>query len=223
MVTVSKAVKDILRKQVFLQEAINRDIVSYNSLAKHLRPEVEEEVGKTVKHSAVVMALRRYAEKLEKKKEQISFNYFRETLLKSDICYIAFEESSTTLNKVQELYNEIDIKRGGIFNIIQGNYETGVITNARYKKRFLELLGDEKIINIVDDLVVISLTYSKDFLFTPGVMYNVLRFLAWENINVINLTMTSKELNLVIQRDQAMQCYNILERLVKPYKSQKEE
>lgn len=223
MVTISNAVKDMLSKQVFLQEAINRDIVSFNLLARHLRPDIEQELGKPVKHSAVVMALRRYAEKLEKKKDQVSFNYFRETLIKTDICYIIVEESSTSLNKIQTLSNEIDVKRGGIFNIIQGNYELGVITNQRYKEKLMDLLIDEKILNVVEDLVVISLTYSKDFLFTPGVLYNVLRFLAWENINVVGITLTPKELNLVIQREQTMNCYNILERLVKPQKERHED
>jgi len=220
MATISNAVKDILSRQVFLQEAINRNIASFNLLAKHLRPEIEAELGKTVKHSAVVMALRRYAEKLEKKKEQISFNYFRETLIKTDICYIVIEGSSNSLSKIQTLSDEIDVKRGGIFNIVQGNYELGVITNQRYKEKLLDILSDEKILKVVEDLVVISLTYSKDFLSTPGVLYNVLRFLAWENINIVGTILTLKELNLVIQREQTMNCYNTLERLVKPQKNQ---
>jgi len=148
------------------------------------------------------MALRRYAEKLEMKKDQVSFNYFRETLIKTDICYIVVEESSTSLGKIQTLSDEIDVKRGGIFNIAQGNYELGVITNQRYKEKLLDLLSDEKILKVVENLVVISLTYSKDFLFTPGVLYNVLRFLAWENINIVGTILTLKELNLIIQREQ---------------------
>ena len=220
MVTISNAVKDILSRQVFLQEAINRNIVSFNLLARHLRPDIEKDLGKPVKHSAVVMALRRHSEKLEKKKDQVSFNYFRETLIKTDVCYIVVEESSTSLGKIQTLSDEIDVKRGGIFNIIQGNYEVGVITNQRHKDKLLDLLSNEKILKVVEDLVVISLTYSKDFLFTPGVLYNVLRFLAWENINIVGTILTLKELNLVIQRDQTMNCYNTLERLVKPQKNQ---
>jgi len=142
----------------------------------------------------------------------------RSTLLKTDICYIVVEESSTSLDKIQALYNEVDFKRGGILNVIQGNYEMGIITNQRSKDTLLGLLSDEKILNVIEDLVAISLTYSKDFMFVPGILYNVLRFLTWENINIVGIIMTQKELSLIVSRIDAMNCYNTLERLAKSSK-----
>ena len=219
MVTISHVVQDILNKHVFLQEAVNHGIVSYNKLAADIRPEIEQELGKKVKNNAVVMALRRYSDKLEKKQQKPAFDYFRETLLKTDICYIVVEESPTSLDKIQALYNEVDFKRGGILNVIQGNYEMGIITNQRSKDTLLDLLSDEKILNVIEDLVAISLTYSKDFMFVPGILYNVLRFLTWENINIVGIIMTQKELSLVVSRIDAMNCYNTLERLAKSSKN----
>ena len=215
MVTVSHVVQKLVNDQILLQEAINKNIVSYNLLAKYLRPKIEKEVGRGVKHSAVVMALRRYAGKLENTKKKPVFNYFRETILKTDICYIVLEESAVLLEKILNFYPEIDVKRGGIFNIIQGNYEMGIITNSRYKEKVMELIGDEKILKVIEDLVVVSLTYSKDFLFSPGIMYNVLRFIAWENINIVGIILTPKELNLVILREDTIKCYQTLEKMVK--------
>jgi len=215
MVTVSHVVQKLVKDQILLQEAINKNLVSYNLLAKYLRPKIEKEVGRGVKHSAVVMALRRYAGKLENTKKKPVFNYFRETILKTDICYIVLEESAVLLEKILNFYPEIDVKRGGIFNIIQGNYEMGIITNSRYKEKVMELIGDEKILKVIEDLVVVSLTYSKDFLFSPGIMYNVLRFIAWENINIVGIILTPKELNLVILREDTIKCYQTLEKMVK--------
>ena len=219
MVTISHVVQDILNKQVFLQEAINHNIVSFNKLAENIKPEIEKELGKRVKHNAIVMALRRYAERLETKKEKVSLNYFGEILLKTDICYIVIEESETSIRTIQRLYDEIDFKHGGIFNIMQGNYEISIITNQKYKNKFLDLLSAENILKVVDDLVVISLTYSKDFSSTPGILYNVSRFIAWENINIYNILNTPKELAFIISKKDAMSCYNALERMVKPVKN----
>ena len=70
------------------------------------------------------------------------------------------------------------------------------------------LIKDEK-------LVAISLMYSKDFTYTPGVVYNVSRFIAWENINIINILHTPTELSLVVNEDDAMKCYKTLQKLVK--------
>ena len=219
MVTISHAVKELLNKHVFLQEAINQGIVSYNKLAEHIKPEIEKELSKKVKHNAIVMALRRCAENLEDKQYKTSFGYFKETLLKTDVCYIVIEESEKSLSKLQSLYTDIEFKRGGIFNVIQGNYEVGIVTNQEYKSKLIDLLEGEKILKTVDDLVVISLTYTKDFSFTPGILYNISRFIAWENINILNVLNTPKELSFVISRDDAMRTYHVLEKLVKTSKN----
>jgi hypothetical protein len=212
---MSNQIKDILNKEVFLQEAIGRGIVSYNKLADYIKPELEKKVGKKVKHSTISMAIRRYAEKLEKKQNTISFNYFSETLVKTDICYIIVEESSTALPQIQSIYNKMDLRHGTIFNIVHANYEIGIITNQSMKEKIINELNSQRIKRVVDDLVVISLTYSKDYLKTPGVIYNVSRFLAWENINVYSIWLTTQEFNILISHDDTVRTFSILNKLVK--------
>jgi hypothetical protein len=219
MVTVSQTVMDILNRQVFLQEAISNNIVSYNKLAINIKEEIEKEIGKKVNHNTIVMALRRYSKKLEGKQHKISLNYFREILLKTDICYIIVEESPTALDKIQSLYHKTELKHGKIFNIVHGIYEVNIITNQVYKQKALDNLVDENVLRVIDDLVVISLLYSRDFLLVPGVLYNVLRFLSWENINILSITPTSQELNILVDRKDAIKCYDILERLARSSKN----
>ena len=165
------------------------------------------------------MAIRRHIEKTERKKSQFQIGFFRETLLKTDMCYIIVEESSKALNKIQEIYNKMDLRHGLIFHIVHANYEIGIITNQRAKEMIIEELSDEKIIRVVEDLVVISLTFSKDFLFDPGVIYYVTRFLTWENINIFSLWITSQEFNLLISGEDMMRTYNTLDKLIKKSKS----
>jgi len=221
MVTISQAVKDILDNQVFYQEAIINGIVSFNKLARNIKDDIEKDLGKKVKFNAIVMALRRYAEQLEDKQHKISLNYFREILLKTDICYIIVEESTTALDKIQSLYHKTELRHGRFFNIVHSNYEINIITNQVYKENALDSLMDENVLRVIDDLVVVSLLYSKDYLMIPGVLYNVLRFLSWENINIISITVTSQELNILVERKDAMRCYNVLEKLAQTSKNRK--
>ncbi len=215
MVTVSHVAEKLINDKVYLQEAMNQGVISYNSLATKFKPEIEEELGREVKHSAVVMAIRRYEEKLKKSIGEPSFNYFVETIMKTNMCYIVLRETPSLLPKLFTLYHIIDFKKGSILNIIQGNHEVGVITNERYKKKLLDLLKMETVLIKAEKLVAISLMYSKDFTFTPGVVYNVSRFIAWENINIINILHTPTELSLVVNEDDAMKCYRTLQKLVK--------
>jgi len=215
MVTVSHVVEKLMENKLYLQETMHQGVISCNSLATKFKTEIEDELGKEVKHSAIVMALRRYEEKLSKSIREPSFDYFIETIMKTNITYIVLRETPSLLPKLSTLYHVIDFKKGGILNIIQGNNEVGVITNERYKEKLLDLLKMESVYIKVDNLVSISLMYSKDFTFTPGVVYNVSRFIAWENINIINILHTPTELSLVVNEADAMKCYRILQKLVK--------
>lgn len=209
--SISHIIQDVLKRHVLMQEAINHGIVSFNKLANILKPEIEEELGKQVKHSAVVMALRRSSENLKKFTAQPTFSYSIETI-KTDMCYIVIEQSNGLLTKFEKLYSIIDFKKGGLLNIIQGNYEVAIITNYRYKERVLDILYEEKILDTVDELVSVSLTYSQNFLFTPGILYDVSRFLAWESINTIDIILTKTELSLIIDKKDLHRCYKILGR-----------
>jgi hypothetical protein len=55
-------------------------------------------------------------------------------------------------------------------------------------------------LDTVKDLVSISLIYSGEFLYTPGVIYDVSRFLAWENINVIDFILTKTEMSIILDK-----------------------
>ena len=112
MVTITKTIQAILSQNFFLQEAISHGIVSYNKLADYLKPEIEKSIGNKVKKSSIVTAIRRHIEKTERKKNQFQIGFFRETLLKTDMCYIIVEESSKALNKIQEIYNKMDLRHG---------------------------------------------------------------------------------------------------------------
>jgi aspartokinase len=199
----------------FLQIAIEKNVVSFTLLAKYLRPDIEKELQKKVKPSAVIMALRRYAERLDKKETQFKSHFFRNIILKTDVCYMVIDGSTETLDKLQNVYNELNFQHGDIFNITQGNYEISVITNKKYEDELRDLIGKEKIKQVIDDHISISLLFSQDYSFTPGVLYNISRNIAWENINILSWYQTPTELSLVLHQDDAMKCYDILEKMLK--------
>lgn len=214
MVTVSNIVQKLVDKKVFIQEGIDRGIVSYAGLAKQLQPEVEEELEKPVKRHAIEMALRRYSEQLKKKHKTVSFDYSSDILMKTQICDISVLRSQTLINKLKNLYDVIAFERGDSLNIIQGSNEVSIVTNERYKDKFLNILKDEKVINTEENLVSLTLTFSKDFLYTPGVIFNTTRNISWENINIYEIVSTNTELTFILHKKDAMKTYKALEKLI---------
>lgn len=214
MVTISQITHKLIDKRIYIQEAMNNGIVSYSSLAKKLKLEVEELLEKPVKTHAIEMALRRYAERVKEKHQQIMFDYSSDIIMKTKICDISVSRSPTLIERLKKLYDIITFDKGDILNIIQGSTELSIVTNERYKKKTLEILKNEKILNTEESLVSLTMTFSRDFLYTPGVIFNIIRNIAWENINIYEIVSTNTELTFIIHKKDAMKGYKTLEKLI---------
>jgi len=106
MVTISHIVNKLVDERIYLHEALSKGIASYGSVAKHLRPEVEKELGKEVEHSAIVTALRRYAEKLTTRFNGVKFNTkYSEVNLKTHIIDINVLRTQELFDKLKRFYD----------------------------------------------------------------------------------------------------------------------
>jgi len=214
MVTISHVVQKLVEKRIFIQESMKNNIISYGSLAKQLQPEIEEELGKSVKRHAIEMALRRYSEELQSKHKTVSFDYSSDIIMKTQVCDISVLRSPSLISKIKKFYDIVNFEKGDILNIIHGSHEISLATNERYKQKFLVILKEEKVLNIEENLISLTMTFSKDFLYTPGVIFNIIRNIAWENINIFEIVSTNTELTVIIHKNDAIKGYKALEKLI---------
>jgi len=222
MVTISLIVKKIVSEQPFVEEGLSRGIISVAGLAEELAPKIESELGKKVEHSAVVMALRRFSEEIsESRKKTKDFEYKGEILMKTNVCDFTVVKSSSFLSKLKTLYNLVNFERGDTLNVIVGNNEVSLIINEKYSQKLTQFLKGEKITSKEFDLVALSIIFSEhksftsnDFFHTPGIIFNVVRKLAWESINIYEIVSTMTELTFILSKKDSMKAYNVLQELI---------
>lgn len=214
MVTVAHLVKGMIKDKPFLQEALAKKIISYGNLAEQFLPKIEEELGKKVKHSAVVMALRRYADELENVKAKVKFSYDFEIILKTNLCAIDMQKSKKTAEIMKKLYSLVDYEKGDTLKTISSTYEHSIITNDKYREDVLDILKGEKIITKQSNLVSLTMKMPDNFYDTPGVIFSVVRQLAWENINIYEIISTYSELTVILKEKDSSKAYNCLQELI---------
>jgi len=215
MVTVSHIVNKLVDEKVYLQEAIGKGIASYGSVAKHLKPEIEKELRKEVAHYAIVAALRRYAEKLDVKFKEIKFtNNNSEVNLKTNIIDINVLKTPGLFDKLKRIYDIIKFDKGDILHIIYGRNTASIITNERYKNQICKFLQNERIIDIKEELVALSFAIDKKLVSTPGVLFQIVRNFAWENINIIEIISIDLEMIFIVSEKDAVTGYKALKRLI---------
>ncbi len=212
MDTISNCVKRIIDKKPFLIESMSRGIVSYGNLADIISEDIGMMLDKEVKHSAVVMALRRYGDELKRRdesKETSTIQY--ELLMKTNIFDINLVKTTSVLEKIKKLYNIVTIERGDFLNITLGNNEVSIAISDKYVKQLKELLKDEKVLHELEDMVALTVIFTGDFLHTPGVVFEAVRKLSWNNINVYEIVSTMNELTFVIERSDSINAYEVLQ------------
>lgn len=211
---ISRAVSFIVRQQPPLSEMLARGLANYAAVAAAILPDVERHIGSEASQQAVVMALRRLAERLTLQ-DASSFDFHSEIIMKSPLCDIAVEWSPQLAGILRELYRAVDIKQGDTLHLIHGNYEVSIITNEKHKGMMLKQLAGHRIINVETSLVALSLRFGKEFMHTPGVIAQVMRELAWNAINVFEIVSTYTELILIVADRDATRGYSVLTGLVR--------
>jgi aspartokinase len=215
MVTISHIVNKLVDERIYLHEALSHGIASYGSVAKHLKPEIEQEMGREIEHFAIVTALRRYAEKLATRYNEVKFETNQsEVNLKTHIMDINVLRTQDLFDKLKRFYDLINFEKGDILNVIYGRTHVAIVTNERYKEKILALLQNQKIKKIEEDLVALSFTVGRDRIDEPGVLFKITRSLAWENINVVEIISVDLEVTFIIYKKDATKGFNALEKLI---------
>lgn len=216
MVTISHIVKKIVKGQPFVEEALANGIISTASLAEKILPDVEKELGKKAKQAAIVMALRRYSDEIEARSGKArQFNYSGEIIIKTGICDLTVVKSLSLLSKLRQIHGLVNFDRGDTLNVILGSNEVSIVINERYEKKLVSFLSGEKILNKEKSLVALAIIFTADdFLHTPGIIFNAVRKLAWENINIYEIVSTMTELTFILSSRDSMRAYNVLQELI---------
>lgn len=215
MVTISHIVTKLINDNIYLQEAIGKGIASYGSVAKQLKPDIEGELNKEVAHYAIVAAIRRYSEKMNYRFQDIKFDTnTSEVNLKTNVMDINVLRALSLFDKLKRVYDIIRFEKGDILHIIYGKNSVNIVTNERYKEHICEFLQGEQIMNIQENLVSLSFTIDKALVKRAGVLFQIVRNFAWEDINIIEVISIDLDITFIVNEKDAVRGYKALERLI---------
>ncbi|MGV8168971.1 MAG: hypothetical protein ACP5N3_02850 [Candidatus Nanoarchaeia archaeon] len=211
MVTVSHITKKILQEKPFIHEALEKGLINIMALSETLKPEIEKELGK-VKSAAISMAIRRYVEESQQNYQKSKISFKSGLLVKSDLFEISLSKSDTVHKKLMKLYEVVDFSINDTLNIIHGNYEILIISNEKYRKKFLDILKGEKIKKTETGISSISMKIPEETKSVSGFYYAITKILAMENIPIIDLVNTENEATLLIKDKNVSKAYDSLKK-----------
>lgn len=215
MITISETVENIVRKSPFLEEALARGLINLSALAREIKPEIEKELMKKATEGAIVMALKRLSAKIKQvqKKEVHWFASSPDLMVRSNLTEITIANSSTMLQKLRKLLEQIRFNENYFLTITQGIYETTIIVSKNLEDKLKKIFAGEKIISKFENLSSITIQLPEGSTRIPGIYSFILKALAWEGINLVEVVSTCNEFTMILESANNDRAFSILKRL----------
>jgi hypothetical protein len=213
MNSIGKVTEDLINRSPFLREAMTDDLINISALARKLKPEIEEMVGKEVKEGAIVMAIKRMTpglyHRLNVKITKVMGD-LGDFLVRSNLSDYTFENSDTLKNKQAELVQEINKDTDSFFALCKGVTETTFVVSAQKSEVIERIFKNEKLKSSTKDLASVTVKLPMINTEIYGIYYYILKHLAWEGINIVEIVSTSNEFTVVVKQDDVDKAFKIL-------------
>jgi len=215
MITVSEVVESIVRRTPFLEEALSRGILNLSALAREIKPEIEKELMKKVREGAIVMGLKRLSSKIKKthNKQRSFFKNPPDLMVRSNLVEITILNSESLLNRQKRLLEQIKSVQNYFLTFTQGIYETTIIVSKNLEEKLLKIFEAEKIISKFENLSSITIQLPEGSALIPGIYSFILKALAWEGINLIEVVSTFNEFTIILESKNTDRAFSILKRI----------
>jgi aspartokinase len=222
MVTIANYVEKLVKDRPFIEDALCKGLINMAALSEELKPYIEKEMKKDIKFSAINMAIRRYAEKIEKSQlSNVKFDENSDITIKSNLISVTLYKTSDIEDRLDELKHSISPAKGDFLTITRGIHEIMIITNSKFKNKLESSFNIKQIKKIIDNLCSISINIPEESIESIGLFYLVTKQLTWENIPIIDIVSTLTEMTFIIKESNVAKSFETLNKLIYSNKSKK--
>ena len=216
MVNIGKITEEIINRSPFLRESITENLINISALARKIKPEIEEIIQKEVNEGAIVMAIKRmtpgYYHRINLKIQNF-MGTLGDFLIRSDLEDFTFENSDTLTTRQGEIMGFLNNEKDAFYTFCKGVNESSIITSSSLSNQIKEVLKYEKLKSHNADLAAITIKLPKINTEISGIYYYLLKHLAWDGINLIEVVSTANEFTVVVKSDDIDSAFSVLMQL----------
>lgn len=214
MIKIAEVVEQLVRQSPFISEAINDGLINVSALARRLQTDVEKLLGKPVKSGAIIMAINRLQTGelmfIEKNIRQF-FQQLSDISVRSNLSDYTFQNSDTLLQKQVRLLAMISQDfPNAFYSFSQGVGETTIIVTNSLDEQVDQIFEGEKQLDKESQLSAITLMLPIENRNLYGVYYYILKDLAWQGINLVELISTSNEFTLIVSDEDLDHAFSVI-------------
>lgn len=213
MISIADALNDIIKSYPLIEDGLSRGLINYSAFAREVKPQIEKRLYKDIKEGAIVMALKRISERLSRKTTERQSLDLTDLTVRSNLSELTFLNSETLPEKTRKLFNDVAGQRDIVCTLSEGIRETTYIVSSEIVSNVKRIFQGETLVSEIKDLSSVTIHLPKEVVYIPGVYYQILKMLAWENINAIEVLSTFTELTIVLENKDVDRAFSVLKSL----------
>lgn len=213
MISISDVLEDIIKDSPFIEEGLSRGIINFSAYAREVQPIIEKKLYKNIKTGAIIMALKRISEKTKTRLQNKPEINLTDITVRSNLMEITFANSASLPNKQRQLLNELANQKDIFCTVSNGVRETTFIASIPARNIIKKIFVDESELANISYLSSITIRLPKENVEMPGLYYQILKRLAWENINIIEIISTNTELTIIFKTSDVDKAFSVLKEL----------
>ncbi|MDO4462706.1 MAG: aspartate kinase [Bacteroidia bacterium] len=216
MLTISQAVEKVIRVKPFIVESLTEGLINISSLARNIAPTVEQMTGKEVKSGAIIMALNRLVPHLQQAESQYNKNMLSmlgDINVRSNLTDFTFRNSPTLFDCNTKLMEKLKTGNSAFYTMVRGVYESTLVIGSDFVDIVEDTYKDEECTFRNDNLSAITLKLPASNVQALGFYYQIMKFIAWEGINVKEVISTTNEFSIVVEEDDVDRAFTLLKNL----------
>lgn len=191
MIKISESLKEIINKNQFLKFGLSKRLFNLTQLSKFLKPQLEARTKKSIKTSAITMNLSRIQRTFTKIAPKIKSLPAENITIHSHLATLTYFKSKEAMHALNTLASKLQ-KRNLFMTITEGATEITIILDQEAIKTAKETIK-EKHKYEESNLTAIGIKFTETSINTPGLLNLVTQLLAYQYINIVEITSTYTE------------------------------
>lgn len=210
--SITNAVKEVVNNDLSFQDSLQRDYCNISALARIIKPQIDQMLGKNTSVESIVTALKRSRRDYDVPERPIAAILAGSTVsVKTDVAKLSAAKSKKNIEKIaKSLTQNVD----NYISVSESIMSITLIFDDALLDDVKAMFGQHDILEVEDDLAAIIVHSPEEIIKTPGCAIAFYNQLARRHINMEDTVSVYTDTIMLVRMDQVGKAFNALTDLI---------
>lgn len=210
--SITNAVKEVVNNDLSFQDSLQRDYCNISGLARIVKPQIDQMLGKNTSIESIVTALKRSRRNYDVPERPIAAILAGSTVsVKTDVAKLSAAKSKKNIEKIAKSLTQ---NADNYISMSESIMSITLIFDDALLNDVEAMFGQHDILEVEDDLAAIIVHSPEEIIKTPGCAIAFYNQLARRHINIEDTVSVYTDTIMLVRMDQVGKAFNALTELI---------